>query len=128
MLQAILSKSWNQHPTKQQVYGHLPPISKTTQIRWTRHVGYCWRNKDKLISDVLVLTLSHELARDGWLTRTYLQELSMDTRCCLEDLLEAMDDRQMAREVQGNPCQQHDTIYIRNAKKESSYKVLSASM
>ena len=29
-------KSWNHHPTTEQVYGHLPPISKTIQIRWTR--------------------------------------------------------------------------------------------
>ena len=26
---AVLNKSWNQHPTKKQVYGHLPPISQT---------------------------------------------------------------------------------------------------
>ena len=26
MLLAILNKSWKQHPTKQQFYGHLPPI------------------------------------------------------------------------------------------------------
>ena len=29
MLQAILNKSWKQHPTKQLLYGHLPPITKT---------------------------------------------------------------------------------------------------
>ena len=29
MLHAILNKSSKQHPTKQQLYGHLPPISKT---------------------------------------------------------------------------------------------------
>ena len=35
ILQAILNKSWKQHPTKQQLYRHLPPISKTIQIRQT---------------------------------------------------------------------------------------------
>ena len=29
MLRAILNKSWRQHPTKHQLYGHLPPITKT---------------------------------------------------------------------------------------------------
>ena len=29
MLQAVLNKSWRQHPTKQQLYRHLSPISKT---------------------------------------------------------------------------------------------------
>ena len=41
MLQAILNKSWRQHSTKQQLYGHLPPITKTIQVRQTRHVGHC---------------------------------------------------------------------------------------
>ena len=29
MLRAILNKSWRQHPTRHQLYGHLPPITKT---------------------------------------------------------------------------------------------------
>ena len=42
MLRAILNKSWRQHPTGHQLYGHLPPITKTTQVRRTRHAGHCW--------------------------------------------------------------------------------------
>ena len=41
MLRAILNKSMRQHPTKQQLYGHLPPITKTIKVRWTRHAGHC---------------------------------------------------------------------------------------
>ena len=37
MLRAIMNKSWRQHPTKQQLYGHLPPITKTIKVRQTRH-------------------------------------------------------------------------------------------
>ena len=33
MLRAILNKSWQQHPTRHQLYGHLPPIMKTIQAR-----------------------------------------------------------------------------------------------
>ena len=33
MLGAILNKFLKQHPTKQQLYGHLPPISKTIQVK-----------------------------------------------------------------------------------------------
>ena len=54
MLQAILNKSWRQHPTKQQLYGHLPPITKTIKVRQTRHTGHCWRSRDLPISDVLL--------------------------------------------------------------------------
>ena len=32
MLPAILNKSWRQHPTKHQLYGHLPPIIKTIKL------------------------------------------------------------------------------------------------
>ena len=46
MLSAILNKSWQQHPTKHQLYGHQPPITKTIQARRTRHAGHCWRSKD----------------------------------------------------------------------------------
>ena len=58
MLQAIFNKSWRQHPTKQQLYGHLPSITKTIQVRRTRHAGHCWRSKDELIIDVLLWTPS----------------------------------------------------------------------
>ena len=44
MLRAILNKSWRQYPTRHQLYGHLPPITKTIQVRRTRHAGHCWRS------------------------------------------------------------------------------------
>ena len=62
-LQVVLNKSWRQYLTTQLLYDHLPPISKTIQIRQTRHAQFCWRSKDKLISDVLLWILSHGQAR-----------------------------------------------------------------
>ena len=56
MLRAILNKSRRQHPTKHQLYGLLPPITKTIQVRRTRHAGHCWRSRDELISDLLLWT------------------------------------------------------------------------
>ena len=44
---------------EQQLYGHLPPVSKTIQVRRTRHVGHCWRSKGELISDVFLWTPTH---------------------------------------------------------------------
>ena len=52
MLRAIFNKSWQQHPTRHQLYGHLPPITKTILVRRTRHVGHCWRSRDELISNI----------------------------------------------------------------------------
>ena len=51
MLQAILNKSWRQHLTRYQLYGHLPPITKTIHVRRTRHAEHCWRSRDELIMD-----------------------------------------------------------------------------
>ena len=55
MLKAIWNKSRRQHPTRHQLYHHLPPITKTIQVRRTRHAGHCWRSKDELISGPLLL-------------------------------------------------------------------------
>ena len=74
MLRVILSKSWTQRPTKQQQYDHLPPITKTIQVRRNRHVRHCWRSKDKLISDILLWTPSHGRAKVGRPARTYIQQ------------------------------------------------------
>ena len=63
ILQAILNKSWRQHPTKQQLYSHQPPIMKIIKVWQTRHTGHCWRSKDELISDILLWNPSHGRAR-----------------------------------------------------------------
>ena len=98
MMWAILNKSWRHHPTKQQLYGHLPPIMKNIQVRQTSHAGHCWRSRDKLIGDVLLWTHTHGQAKAGRPARTYIQQLCADTGCSLEDLLEAMDNREGWRE------------------------------
>ena len=95
MLRGILNKSWGQHPTKQQLYGHQPPITKTIKVRRVEH---CWRSRDELISDVFLWTPSHGRAEAGRSARTYIQQLSADTGCNPEDLLEAMDDKEGWRE------------------------------
>ena len=104
MLWAILNKSWRQHPTKQQLYSHLPPIMKTIKIRWTRYAGHCWRSRDELISDVLLWTPSHGLAKTGSPARTNIQQLCVDMGCSPEALLKAIDDREEWRERVKNIC------------------------
>ena len=98
MLRAILNKSWRQHPTRHQLYGHLPPITKTIQVRRTRHAGHCWSSRDELNRDVLLWTPTHGRAKVGRPERTYIQQLCEDTGCCLEDLRRAMNDREEWRE------------------------------
>ena len=98
MLRAILNKSWRQHPTRHQLYGHLPLITKTIQVRRTRHAGHCWRSKDELISDVLQWTPTYGQAKAGRPVRTYIQQLCEDTGCNPEDLPEAINNREKWRE------------------------------
>ena len=98
MLRAILNKSWRQHPTRHQLYGHLLPITKTIQVRRTRHAGHCWRSRDELIRDVLLWTPTHGRAKAGRSAQTYIQQLCEGTGCCPEDLPEAMNDREKWRE------------------------------
>ena len=92
MLRAILNKSWGQHPTKHQLYSHLPLITKTIQIRRTRHARHCCRSKDELISDILWGTPSHTHTHTHthtpiyiYIYRTYMQQLCADTGCSWED-------------------------------------------
>ena len=92
MLRTVLKKSWRQHLTKEQLYGYLPPITKTIQIRQTRHAGNCWRSTGELISDVLRWTPSYRRSKVGRPARTYQQQLCTDTGCSLEDMPGAMND------------------------------------
>ena len=90
MLRAILNKPWRQHPTRHQLYGHLPPITKTI---------HCWRSKDELISDLLLWTPAYGQAkRAGRPAQTYIQQLCEDMGCSPEDLPKSMNDREKWRE------------------------------
>ena len=79
MLRAILNKSWRQHPTRHQLYGHLPPVTKTIQVRRTRHAGHCWRSKDELTRDVLLWAPAYGQAKAWRPARTYIHQLCEDT-------------------------------------------------
>ena len=114
MLRAILNKSWQQHPTRPQLYGHLPPITKTIRVRRTRHAGHCWRSRYELIRDVLLWIPTHGRAKAGRPARTYIQQLCEDTWCCPEDLPRAMNDREEWRERVRDivlPARYDDDIY-----------------
>ena len=98
MLREILNRSWQQHPTRHQLYGHLPPITKTIQARRTRHAGHSWRSRDELINDVLLWTPAYSQTKAGGRAGTYIQQLCEDMGCSPEDLPEAINDREKWRE------------------------------
>ena len=98
MLRAILNKSWRQQPTRLQLYGHLPPITKAIQVRRSIHAGHCWRSKDELMSDVPLWTPTYGRAKVGRPARIYKQQVCEDMGCSPEDLLEVMNDKEKWRE------------------------------
>ena len=93
MLRALLNKSWRQHPTKQQLHGHRPFITKIFQVRQTSK-----RSKDEFMSDILLWTASRGRAKVGRPDRTYIQQLWADTGCSLENFPGVMDDKDGRRE------------------------------
>ena len=112
MLRGILNNSWRQNPTRHQLYGHLPPITKTIQVRRTRNARHCWRSRDVLISDVLLWIPTYGRAKAGRPARTYIQQLWEDTGCSPEDLPKAMNNREKWREGQGYLCKRHDMMMM----------------
>ena len=94
MLREKLNRSWQKHPKRHQLYGPLPPIKKTIQARLTRHARHCWRSRDELLSDVLLLTPTYGREKAGRPSRIYIQQLCEDTGCSPEELPETMNDRE----------------------------------
>ena len=95
MLRAILNKSWRQHPTRHQLYGHLPPITKTIQVRRTRHAGYSWRRAHKWCTPMDL----HTWPSKSRTTSSNIHRAAMwGYGNSLEDLPEAMNDRAEWRE------------------------------
>ena len=64
----------------------------------TRQLRHCRKNKDELISDILLWTLTRRCSSVNWPVRIYLHQLCVDTGCSLEDLMGAMDDRDRCKE------------------------------
>ena len=90
---AILNKSWYQHLKKQQQYGDLLPISHTFQVIRTKRGEHCWKIMNEVISDIFIWILIHKLVSIDQRAKICTHQLCVDTRCCLEDLPAAMDDR-----------------------------------
>ena len=81
MLQAILNKSWKQHP-----HSHLPHIMKTIQVRRTRYVGHYGRSRNELMWHTPV-DPAHGQVKAGCPARTYIQDVALKTyqkQCMIE--------------------------------------------
>ena len=93
-IHTVLKKSNKQHLTKQQLYSHLPPIWKTTQVRQTRHAGYYMRSKEELMTDILLWTPTHWHISVGQPARTNISSVQTSDvvwRTCQEQWMIGTD-------------------------------------
>ena len=79
------------HPKKAEIYGELPPISKSVAQKRARFAGHRFRSKDQVISDLLLWRLP--CSRWGNRPLTYTDTLAMDTGLNLNELAQAMANR-----------------------------------
>ena len=94
MLEAVLNKSWKQHPSKQQLFGHLPPILQATQISRTRYAGQSLSSKDEQHSPMD----SYIYSCKGYLTSKSLHRFCALIGYSVEDLPRVMHDRNGLRD------------------------------
>ena len=59
MQRTALNRSWKDHHTNVELYGHIPPISKSLQQQRMRFARHCWRSKEELAGDVLLWKPTH---------------------------------------------------------------------
>ena len=99
MLRAALNLSWEDHPTKKQIYGDLPAISTKIRQRRLRFAGHCHRSKTELASKLILWQPNHGKRSRGAPATTYIKQLAQDAGCSIEDLPTLMEDKEVWREM-----------------------------
>ena len=74
MLRAALNKPWQDHPTRNELYGDLPLLSDTIRQQSLRFAGHCWLNKSELAADLLLWNPSHGKRQGGRPKQTYIDD------------------------------------------------------
>ena len=107
MLWAILNKFWWQHPTRHQLYGHLPPITKTI-----------------LLDELDMQDTAGEAGASSWVKYSYgpphMAEQKQD-----DQLTHAYNSYMRIRDVAQKTCQRRWTIG-RSGERGSGISVLAA--
>ena len=89
LLRRVQNIHWNEHPTKERIYGDLPPISDTLRCRHLLFARHCLRAENEIISSLLLwkknipirsrrMTYSQMLSRD---MHTFYHVLQMRDGC-----------------------------------------------
>ena len=98
MLRAILNKCCKQHSIKQQLCGHISPISQTIEVRRIRHAELSSRSKNELISDVFPWTTSHRRASiEKLIYISFVRTQDVVWKTCREQWVIGMDRKRESR-------------------------------
>ena len=97
LLMRVKNLSWKLHPTKQVIYGDLPPVSSIVRSKRAQFAGHCLRATSEIISS-LVLWKPKSVGRRSR-ELSFVDTLKRDTNFNDQDLKTAMLDRECWREV-----------------------------
>ena len=97
LLMRVQNISWKRHPTKQQIYGSIPPVSNIVRARRVQFAGHCCRAEGEVISSLLLWKPPSQSRRGRKLS--YPDTLARDTGIEHQDLCKAMKDRELWRDV-----------------------------
>ena len=59
LLRVALNVTWRDHISNEELYGDLPPISTSLQIRRLQFSGHCWRSENETVSQLLLWDPKH---------------------------------------------------------------------
>ena len=91
LLMRAQNLSWKDNHNLADIYGNITPISRRLALRRHRFVGYCFRDKSQIISNLILWRLpSH---RKGKRPLNYIDAVSRDTKIGSNELPTAMSDR-----------------------------------
>ena len=85
--------SWKQHPTKQQIYNNLPPVSQVIKRRRVQFAGHCFRASKEVVSPFILWKPKSEGKKSHKLT--YPDVIANDTGIRMSELGTAMEDREV---------------------------------
>ena len=97
LLMRVKNLSWKHHPSKQQIYGDLPPVSSLVKSKRVQFAGHCLRASSEIISPV-ILYKSHPIGRRSR-KLNYIDTIVRDTGLLEQDLKPSMLDRECWRKV-----------------------------
>ena len=98
LLMKAKNLSWKKHPTRQRIYGDLPPISTTVAQRRARFAGHCMRASDQVISSILPWREPLTNKR-GRRPLTFLDIIARDAELDVHEMRTVMLDRAVWRHV-----------------------------